>query len=68
MSKTKEELNTTQEEIVEYLEEHEVSSLGEIARSLKLSSDKALDNVQQLKGKGVVDNTKNPPLYNLNTR
>jgi predicted ArsR family transcriptional regulator len=58
--------NPTQKKIVEYLEEHEFTSFGDIARDLTLSGSKALEHVQSLKNDGVIDSRSNPPYLSLN--
>ena len=59
------ELNKIQKEIVAFLDNNGLSSLGRIAKELHLSYTSALKNILSLKNEGVVANDVNPPLYNL---
>lgn len=59
------ELSRIQKEIVAFLANNGLSSLGRITKELHLSYTSALKNILFLKEEGVVGNDKNPPLYNL---
>jgi DNA-binding Lrp family transcriptional regulator len=59
------DLNRIQKEIVAFLANNGLSSLGRIAKELHLSYTSALKNILSLKKDGVVANDVHPPLYNL---
>mgnify|MGYP006291707659 CR=1 FL=1 len=59
------DLTKIQKEIVSFLDNNGLSSLGRIAKELHLSYTSALKNILSLKKDGVVANDVNPPLYNL---
>jgi predicted transcriptional regulator len=59
------DFNRIQKEIVSFLNNHGLSSLGRITKELHLSYTSALKNILLLKEQGVVGNDEHPPLYNL---
>lgn len=62
------DLTNVQKEIVTFLDSHGISSLGNIAKELRLSYHSALKNILFLKEEGVVENEEKPPLYNLSNK
>ena len=57
--------NLTNRAILEFLSDHEMSYLGEIIRNLSLSYSRGIKYIQEMKEEGLIDNSINPPKYNL---
>jgi len=57
--------NPTKRAILEFLSESEMSYLGEIIKNLSLSYSKGIKNILEMKKDGLIDNSINPPKYNL---
>ena len=57
--------NPTKRAILEFLSESEMSYLGEIIKNLSLSYSKGIKNILEMKKEGLIDNSINPPKYNL---
>jgi len=57
--------NPTKRAILEFLSESGMSYLGEIIKNLSLSYSKGIKNILEMKKDGLIDNSINPPKYNL---
>jgi predicted transcriptional regulator len=56
---------TIKKAILEFLAEREMSYFGEIIKNLSLSYSKGIKNILEMKKEGLIDNSINPPKYNL---
>ncbi len=57
--------NPTKKAILEFLADSGMSYLGEIIKNLSLSYSKGIKNILEMKKDGLIDNSINPPKYNL---
>ena len=57
--------NPTKRAILEFLAESEMSYFGEIIKNLSLSYSKGMKHILEMKKEGLIDNSINPPKYNL---
>ena len=57
--------NPTKRAILEFLADREMSYFGEIIKNLSLSYSKGMKNILEMKRDGLIDNSINPPKYNL---
>ena len=57
--------NHTKKAILEFLDERGMSYFGEIIKNLSLSYSKGIKNILEMKKEGLIDNSINPPKYNL---
>jgi len=64
-SKPKVKKINTKETILNYLRNHENSSLGEIVMNLSLSYTEGLNNIMELKNEGKIINKISPFKYSL---
>lgn len=64
-SKIQETDNLTKKAILEFLSDRGRSYLGEIIRNLSLSYSKGIRYVHEMKEEGLIENSINPPKYDL---
>ena len=57
--------NPTKKAILEFLSDSGMSYLGEIIKNLSLSYSKGIKYIHEMKEEGLIDNSINPPKYNL---
>lgn len=57
--------NPTKRAILEFLSDRGMSYFGEIIKNLSLSYSKGIKNILEMKKEGLIDNSINPPKYNL---
>ena len=57
--------NPTKKAILEFLSDNGMSYLGEIIKNLSLSYSKGIKYIHEMKEEGLIDNSINPPKYNL---
>ncbi|MBE9512249.1 MAG: hypothetical protein IMY71_15365 [Bacteroidetes bacterium] len=57
--------NPTKRAILEFLSDRGMSYLGDIVRNLSLSYSKGIKCINEMKEEGLIDNSINPPKYDL---
>lgn len=57
--------NPTKRAILEFLSESGMSYLGDIIKNLSLSYSKGIKYINEMKEEGLIDNSINPPKYDL---
>ena len=57
--------NPTKKAILEFLPDSGMSYLGEIIKNLSLSYSKGIKCILEMKEEGLIDNSINPPKYDL---